>query len=282
VARAVRTILDAHGRISTELPPLLTRRTPRRIGTAMDSVQTTVARLIADGRSHGLQDTALLSGVTIQADPAAAENAWTEREVTDYVRTLLLAGYVTLATGLAWTWYLLSQHPEVEANLHAELDAVLGGRPPTAGDAKRLPYTERVFAEALRLYPPVWVLRRWAVRDCDLGGYAVPAGSMILMSPWVMHHDERYFPEPFRFDPERWTPEAQANRPAFTYFPFGGGLHQCLGEGFAWMEGILVIATLAQTWRMRPVPGQRVEPWPSLASILRLRHDLRMVVQRRR
>jgi cytochrome P450 len=194
--------------------------------------------------------------------------------------TIFLAGHETTANALTWTWYLLSQHPAVEARLHEELDEVFAGdRVPEAEDAPRLPYTEMILAEAMRLYPPAWAIGRLSLKDEEIGGYLIPARSLVLLSPYTMHRDERYFPEPTRFDPERWTPEAREARPAYSYFPFGGGQRRCIGEGFAWMEGILLIATLARKWRMRLVPHHPVETNPVIT--LRPKHGMRMAVEKR-
>jgi cytochrome P450 len=136
-----------------------------------------------------------------------------------------------------------------------------------------------VVAEAMRLYPPAWILGRRALEDYEVGGYRIPRGALVILSPYVMHRDPRFYTDPARFDPERWTPEAKSARPQFSYFPFGGGPRRCIGEGFAWMEGILVVATLAQRWRLRLDPGQRVEPQPGVT--LRPRHGVRMTPERR-
>ena len=142
-----------------------------------------------------------------------------------------------------------------------------------------LAYTERVLAESMRLYPPAWNIGRQSLADYTVGGYTLPAGSLFAVSTWVTHHDERWFPDPFRFDPERWLPEARAARPKFSYFPFGGGARQCIGESFAWMEGALLLATLAQRFRFRSVAGARVEPQALIT--LRPRHGLALLAERR-
>jgi cytochrome P450 len=136
-----------------------------------------------------------------------------------------------------------------------------------------------VLAEAMRLYPPVWVMGRRALYDCEVGGYTIPAGAILLMSQYVMHHDARYFPDPHRFDPYRWTQDARASRPQFSYFPFGGGARRCIGEGFAWMEGVLILATIAQKWHLRLEPDQRIEMQPLIT--LRPKHPIRMRLQQR-
>lgn len=184
-----------------------------------------------------------------------------KQQLRDNVTTIFLAGHETVANALTWTFYLLSHNPEEEKMLHEEVDSVLDNYDhavPTVKDIPKLEYTERVFAESMRLYPPAWAIGRQAINDCKIGGYVIPAGSSILMSQYLMHHDPRYFPEPERFDPERWNPSEKAKRPRFSYFPFGGGPRSCIGEPFAWMEGILVIATIARRWKMRIIPGHPV------------------------
>jgi cytochrome P450 len=200
-------------------------------------------------------------------------------QVRDEVMTLFLAGHETTANLMTWTWYLLSQHGEVEAKLHEELDAVLGRRQPTVEDVPRLRYTEMVVAESMRLYPPAWAIGRLALKDHEVGGYTIPAKSLVLLSPYVTQRDARYFPDPTRFDPERWTEEARESRPQFAYFPFGGGPRRCIGEGFAWMEGILLLASLARNWRMRLVPNHPVDTLPVIT--LRPKHGMRMTMEKR-
>jgi cytochrome P450 len=186
--------------------------------------------------------------------PTGEIETMTDAQVRDEVLTIFLAGYETTANALTWTWYLLSQNPQAEARLHEELDRVLG-----VGDARRLPglqdmpelkYTEMVFAEAMRLYPPAWVMGRMSLKPIELGPYRIPAGAHFFMSQYMMGRTAEFFPDPLTFDPERFTPEAKAARHKYTYFPFGGGSRQCIGESFAWMEGVLSIATLAQRFRI--------------------------------
>jgi cytochrome P450 len=180
--------------------------------------------------------------------------------IRDRVITIFLAGYETTAMALSWTWYLLSLNPRVEQRLHEELAAVLAGRLPTIEDVPKLEYTTRVLAESMRLFPPAWAVGRQGVRDFKLGQYAFPAGTYVVMSQWVMHRDPRFFPDPLRFDPDRFLPEAEARRPRFSYFPFGAGSRQCIGEEFAWKEMALVLAALAQRWKLRLLPQNRIEP----------------------
>jgi cytochrome P450 len=203
----------------------------------------------------------------------------TDQQLRDETLTLLLAGHETTSTALTWTWYLLSQHPEVEQKLHAELKKVLGERPPTAEDLPRLPYTERVVKESLRLYPPASAILRLAVEESEIGGYKIPKNSSIGMSAWVTHHDPRFFPDPEKFDPDRWTDEFQRSLPRFAFFPFGGGPRVCIGAQFAMMEAVLVLATVAQKFILRLVQGHPVETFASVT--LRPRYGMRMTLHRR-
>jgi cytochrome P450 len=248
----------------------------RRFQEARARLDKIIYRMIDERRKSGADRGDLLSMLIMAQDEDGDGGGMTDEQLRDELMTIFLAGHETTANALTWTWYLLSQHPEVETRLHEEVDEVLGGRPPTVEDLPNLRYTEMVLAEAMRLYPPAWVLGRRALKDYEVGGYRVPAGSLVIMSQYVTHRDERFFPDPLRFDPERWTPEAKAARPQFSYFPFGGGPRRCIGEGFAWMEGILVIATLAQSWRMRLVPGHPVELRPVVT--LRPKHGMRMTL----
>ncbi|MFZ1156860.1 MAG: cytochrome P450 [Candidatus Sulfotelmatobacter sp.] len=199
-----------------------------------------------------------------------------QQALRDQVITIFLAGYETVANALIWTWYLLSQNPECERRCHEEVDSVLQGRLPTAEDVPRLRYVEMALAESMRLYPPAWAMGRYARNDFQLGDFRLPAWTTVLISQFVTHRDPRYFPDPLRFDPERFTVEAKSRRTKFTYFPFGAGVRQCIGESFAWMEGVLVLATFLQKWRLRLVPGQRVEPQPLIT--LRPKYGMKMQI----
>jgi cytochrome P450 len=203
----------------------------------------------------------------------------TDEQLRDEAMTLFLAGHETTANALTWTWYLLSQHPEVEGRLHDEVDRMLGDRRATADDLPALPYTRMVLSESMRLYPPAYAIGRRALEPYQVAGVMIPRGSLVVVSPLVTQRDARWFPEPDRFDPERWTPEAQASRPKFSYFPFGGGTRMCIGDQFAWTEGMLVLATLAQRWRAELAPGQRVAMKPMIT--LRTRYGMRMVLRQR-
>src|SRR5262245_9214490 len=203
----------------------------------------------------------------------------TDRQVRDEMMTIFLAGHETTANALTWTWYLVSQSPDVAARLHQEVDRVLDGREPTVQDIPALTYVERVVTESMRLYPPAWIIGRRALHDYAIGDYVAPARSVFVMSPYVLQRDGRYFAEPDRFDPDRWTPEFRAALPPFAYFPFGGGPRRCIGDSFAWMELVLVVATIAQQWRLALVPGHPVEPQPLVT--LRTKHGMQMTATRR-
>jgi len=200
-----------------------------------------------------------------------------DRVVRDETLTMLAAGHETIGNCLAWTFHLLALHPEAERRLQAEVDA-LGG-PVEAGAVERLGFTGRVLLESMRLYPPVWLMVRRPVQDFRLGEYVVPAGAYIHLSQYLTHRDPRWFPEPGRFDPERWLPEVEGARPKICYFPFGGGGRKCIGESFAFGEGVLVLATVARQFRLHSVPGHPVEPEPYVT--LRPRHGLPMRLERR-
>lgn len=260
------------------------RRDPTaRDTTARDKLDAIIFRIIRERQRAGAGGDDLLAMLLAAKDEESGADdeagRMSETQVRDEVITLFMAGHETTANALAWTWHLLSQHPEVEAKFHDELDAVLAGHLPTAEDAPRLRYTAMVFAEAMRLYPPSWILSRRALADYEVGGYALPAGSLIMLSSYVMQRDERYFPAPQRFDPERWTEAASASRPEFSYFPFGGGARRCIGEGFARLEALLILATLAQVWRLEAVADKPVELQPGM--VLRARHGVRLKPVRR-
>lgn len=251
----------------------------RRFDKAKERLDATIYRLIDERRRSGRDHGDLLSMLLLAQDEEEQSGQMTDEQVRDEALTIFLAGHETTANALTWTWYLLSQHAEVETKLHAEIESVLAGRLPTAEDVAKLKYTEMVLAEAMRLYPPAWAIGRLVVKECEIGGYTVPKGALVLLSQYVTHRDARFFPEPERFDPERWTPQAREARPQYSYFPFGGGPRRCIGEGFAWMEGILLIATLAQTHRLRLAPDHKAGLQPVIT--LRPKHGMRMNIAKR-
>jgi cytochrome P450 len=241
-------------------------------------LDTTVTRMIAEHRRRGIADDSVDLLDLILA--SQEQMGWSEKDLRDQVVSVFLAGYETMAIALSWSWYLLSQNLAEGQKMYDEVDVVLSGRLPTFDDLPKLKYTEMVLAESMRLYPPAWAMGRLALEDFELGPYRLPKGTTILMSQFVTHRDARYFHDPLRFDPERHAPEGRARRPRFAYFPFGMGPRQCIGEAFAWMEGVLVLATLAQRWKMNLVPGHRVEPQPLFT--LRPKYGIKMELADRR
>ena len=248
----------------------------RRLEKARARLDATIYGLIAERRRSGVDTGDLLSMLLLAQDEG---DGMSDQQVRDEALTLFLAGHETTANALTWTWYLLSQNPEVERRLHEEIDAVLGGRPPELSDVPELRYSEMILAEALRLYPPAWAIGRKAIAPFTVGQYQIPAGSIVILSPYLVQRDPRWFPDSERFDPERWRMEGRDSRPKFSYFPFGGGARVCIGERFAWMEGVLAMAAIAQKWRFRLDPGQNIEPLPLVT--LRVKNGLRMTAEPR-
>ncbi len=252
-------------------------RKNRQLREAASTLDRLVYQMIEERRADG--DRGDLLSLLLAARDESSGEGMSNNHVRDETMTLLLAGHETTANALTWTWYLLAQHPEAEAALHAELDDVLGGHTPSLGDLDHLTYTRRVLSESMRLYPPAWTISRLASEDVQIGEFHVPKGTAILVSQWLMHHDARYYADPWRFDPQRWTSEQQAARPKFTYFPFSAGSRVCIGEHFAWMEATLLLATLAQRWQPRLAKDEPVLLRPSIT--LRPRAGLPMRLSRR-
>ncbi len=270
-----------------------------RFKKARRKLDAVVHRMIADHRAYsesGGEDRGdLLSMLAASRDEEAevtgqndankssAQSQMSDEQLRDEVITIFLAGYETTANALAWTWYLLSQNPEAEARMFAEIEYVIGsgatGRLPTLEDMPRLRYTEQVFAESMRLYPPAWAMGRQSTSPIELEPYRFPAETYFFFSQYIVQRDAANFPDPLRFDPDRFTPEQKATRPRFAYFPFGGGGRQCIGEAFAWMEGVLILATIAQKWRLNFVPGQRVGVQPKIT--LRPKYPMLMTAELR-
>jgi cytochrome P450 len=220
-----------------------------------------------------------LLSLLLEARDEETGEGMTDGQLRDEVMTIFLAGYETTANALAWSWSLLALNPEIEERLHAEVDSVLGGRTPCLADLSRLRYTRMVFDETLRLRPPVWAVCRFALAGDVASGHRIPAHASVILSPYVTHRHPAFWDDPLRFDPERFRPEPVAARPKYAYFPFGGGPRMCIGSEFAMMEGVIALATIAQEFRLRPVPGHRVELEPLIT--LRPRGGLPMLLERR-
>jgi cytochrome P450 len=255
----------------------------RRARKQLDKV---VAEMIAQRRALGREDLEqrgdLLSVLMAARDESGDGDSMSDVQLRDEALTIFLAGYETVANALAWTWYLVSQNAECADAMYAEVNAVLGSgegaRTATMADYGRLKYTEMVFAESMRLYPPAWAMGRRSTTAVELGPYRIPPGAHFFMSQYVVQRSAEYWDEPLEFRPERHTAEAKAGRPRFVYFPFGGGGRQCIGEGFAWMEGVLALATIAQRWRLRFVPTYPVAAQAKIT--LRPRWPMMMRVER--
>jgi cytochrome P450 len=239
--------------------------TPRKIRAtfATAKLNRIIYRFIDDRRASGAVDNGdLLSMLLAARDDDGSR--MTDRQLRDEAITIFLAGHETTANALAWTWMLLAQNPTVESKLHEELDRVLAGRAPSVDDLPNLRYTGLVITESLRLYPPAWGMARVAIEDTEIAGYPIPKGCGVSLAQWVVHRDPRWFEAPLEFRPERWESDQVKKLPRFAYFPFGGGPRQCIGNNFAVMEATLLLATLAQQFRISLVPGREIIPAASI------------------
>ncbi|MBH0208507.1 MAG: cytochrome P450, partial [Nitrospira sp.] len=241
-------------------------------------IENTLIQLIRDRRRSAEHRDDVLSLLLAAKDDHG--HPLSEKEIRDEVMTFLLAGHETTANALTWTWLLLSQNPSVLERLVAELKNVLGDRPPDAADLPRLPYLKMIWDESLRLYPPAWSLHgRLAQKEDRLpSGATLSPGSWAFISPWNLHRNPRWFPEPARFDPERFSHEATRARPAYAYIPFGAGGRRCLGESFAELEGLLILATIASAVRLDLLDKQTIHPEPGMT--LHPRDPIEMIVRR--
>jgi cytochrome P450 len=248
----------------------------RRLRAAQRSLDATMYRVIGERRRENRDRGDLLSMLLAAEDADDPRQRLGDAEIRDQAMTLFLAGHETTANALAWTWHLLSLHEPERARMKAEIDAVLGPeRLPTLEDTAKLPYTTAVFSESMRLFPPVWVVGRRALEKVTLGDVEVPERTIVLTSQYLIHRDGRFWPRAAEFVPERWLGEPP-ERPKFAYFPFGGGARICIGDGFAWTEGVVMLAVMARRWRLEAVPGHPVELKPSVT--LRSKYGLRMTV----
>jgi cytochrome P450 len=247
----------------------------RRYFRAVSEIDRIVFRIIAERRASGYDQGDLLSMLLQAQDEDGSQ--MNDVQLRDEVMTLFLAGHETTALSLSWSWYLLATHPEAEQKFHAELREVLGGRAPNVSDLPKLKYTETIAKEAMRLYPPAYAVGREAIEDTEIGGYRVPKGTQLYAFQWVTHRDPRYFDEPDSFKPERWGAEAQI--PKYAYFPFGAGPRQCIGNYFAMMEVVLLLATIGQRFRFSLDPEHKVELLPVLS--LRPKTGIKVIIEPR-
>lgn len=253
----------------------------KRFERARATLDQIIYRIIAERRANP-GDTGDLLSMLLMARDEDGSGGMTDTQVRDEALTIFLAGHETTAVALTWTLYLLSQNPAIEARLIEEIDRVLNGRLPTVDDMPQLKYVEQVFAEGMRMYPPAWAIGRMTAEHYTMPGghnWELEPGSIVVMSPYVTQHDARYFPDPERFDPDRWLPERAEGRPKFSFFPFGGGARVCIGERFAWMEGVFLLTVILQRWKLTLDPAQVVEKKALLT--LRPKHGMRMRVEQR-
>lgn len=253
----------------------------RRFDRAKQTIDRVIYGIINERRKSGDSDNGDLLSMLLIAKDEDDGSRMTDEQLRDECLTIFLAGHETTANALTWTWYLLAQNPEVEAKFHAEIDSVLGDqRLPTIEDYPRLKFTENVLAESMRLFPPAWAIGRLAIENHEFNGFPIEKGALVLMSPFVAHRDRRFWDDADKFVPERWdnlsTKEAGQK---FVYFPFGGGIRRCIGEQFAWTEGVLLLAAIARKWRLKLIPNQKVELNPLVT--LRPKFGMKMKVEKR-
>jgi cytochrome P450 len=281
VGRSVDVIMqDFSHRFQSAFPPPFWLPVPRNLHLKrhVRRLDAVIHDIIGQRRADHKDRGDLLS-MLVHARDEADNTGMTDRQLRDEVMTLFLAGHETTASALAWTWYLLATHPDVESKLMAELETVLGGRLPTADDVPRLAYTEQVIHETLRLYPPAYVFGRQPLEDCTIGGYRIAKGTSILIPPYVTQRDPRFFDRPDEFDPDRWKDGLFKRLPKYTYYPFGGGPRVCIGNSFAMLEAMLIVATVVPRFQFELAAEPPVVPWPSIT--LRTRHGIHMVVRSR-
>lgn len=251
----------------------------RKLKNARKTLDEVIYRIIDERRRSGADTGDLLSMLLVAQDEETG-GAMTDRQIRDECLTLFLAGHETTANALTWTFYLLSQNPEVEQKFHRELDEVLGDEPLAPGDYPRLKYTEQILAESMRLFPPAWTIGRLSTAEHEFGGFHVPEKSLILASQFVMHRDARFWHEPDKFVPERWSESSikeAGNR--FVYFPFSKGVRSCIGESFAWTEGVLLLAVFGRQWKLNLMPEQKIATQAMIT--LRPKYGMRMRIEKR-
>ncbi len=270
---------DRYMFMPVQLPDFVPLPGSRRFRRAIETLDRIVYGLIRRRRAMANPPDDLLT-MLIQAQDEESGEGLSDAQIRDEVMTIFLAGHETTANALAWTWYLLSLHPDVTRRMWAELDHVLAGRAPTFQDVAELRYTTWIFQEAMRLYPPAWIFARTAVAQDEIGGYTVPAGTPILISPYVTHRRPDLWPNPLGFDPERFTPEEVKKRHRFAYLPFSRGPRVCIGEGFAMAEGVLTLAAVGQRYRLDLLPGFPVKP--RSAGTLGAKHGIQMTLHPRK
>jgi cytochrome P450 len=263
---------------ATKLETRLPLPANRRFWRALSELDEVVYRIIADRRQTGRDESDLLA-MFLSARDEETGGGMTDQQLRNEVMTMLLAGHETTSLALSWTYYLLSQHPEAGERIEDEVERVIGDSRPSFAHLDRLTYTRRVIEESLRLYPPAWGFSRRALADDELGGYRVRKGMLVFVIPFVVHRRPKLWPDPERFDPDRFTPELEAARPKFAYIPFGGGPRGCIGNQFAMVEAMLIVATVARRYRIELEPNQTIRPEPLIT--LRPKPGIRAALARR-
>jgi cytochrome P450 len=252
-------------RFSTPIPPPQWLPTPGnlRLKRTIRRLDQILQQLIDERRAAGATGDDFLS-LLLNARDEEDKQGISDRQIRDEVMTMFLAGHETTANALSWMWYLLGKHPEIQQRVRQEVRAVLGDRPPTPADIPQLTFCEQVIREAMRLYPPAYVVGRRPVEDITIGRHFIPAGTNVLMSQWVVHRDPRWFDDPLKFDPDRWANGFVSRLPKYAYFPFGGGPRVCIGNAFAMFEATLVLAMMAQRFSLELVTAEPIRMQPAV------------------
>jgi cytochrome P450 len=282
IGEALETATSLFGRIALPFSESLLKLplpSTRRFYKAKARLDRTIYRMIDERRRNKVDNGDLVSLLLSSQNETAEGRGMSDQQVRDEAITLFLTAFDTTSIALTWTWYLLAQNPEAEAELHEELDRVLKGRAPTAEDVAQLKYTRMVLGEAMRIYPPSYVIPRQALEDFSIDKYIVPRGTIVLVSPYLIHHDSRFHTDPENFNPHGWDKHSHSPNAKYEYLPFSRGPRSCIGEPFAWMQGILVLASIAQSWRIKLVSGHPVELLPVIN--LRPKYGMMMTLSRR-
>ncbi|MEO6537020.1 MAG: cytochrome P450, partial [Ferruginibacter sp.] len=282
INQSLKTVMSLFGRITLPFAELMLKLPlpgTNRFFKAKAQLDETIYRIIEERKRSKLNNGDLLS-LLLQSQEDTAGKGMTDEQIRDEALTLFLTAFDTTSLALTWAWYLLSQNLEAEAELHEELDRVLQGRVPTQDDYPNLKFTRMVFEESMRLYPPIYIIAREALEDFSVSNYTIPAGTIVLMSPYLIHHDARFHPEPEKFNPYASAKRSSGQHARYEYLPFSVGTRSCIGQHYAWLEGVLVLATIAQTWRIKMAPGHPVE----LEQLINLRpkNGMMMELERRK
>lgn len=249
----------------------------KRLRKEMNFIDQVIYRLI-DERKKIKNDNNDLLNVLLNTKDGDGNDFFTKQQIRDEIITFFIAGQETTSNSLCWTWYLLSQNPKIEEKFYEKVDTVLEGKLPGIQDIQSLKLLENIFKEGLRMFPPAWIISRRATEDYEVNGYIIPTGSDIYMSQYIVHHDDRFYDEPYKFNPDRWNEEKE-DFPRFAFFPFGGGTRRCIGEPFAYMEAVLILAVISQRWKLELQPNFKVEMEPLIT--IRPKNGMNMIARKR-